>query len=72
MLDCCLWDLVACMRHEEDKIAGNTRDRGEKQGRARIRAGYFIQKGPFLPRHSTDMTTRAILCLTDDFLDTVY
>ena len=29
------------MRHEEDKIAGNTRDRGEKQGRARVRAGYF-------------------------------
>ena len=23
------------------RIAGNTRDRGEKQGRARIRAGYF-------------------------------
>ena len=29
------------MRHEEEKIAGNTRDRGEKQGRARVRAGYF-------------------------------
>ena len=41
MLDCWLWDLVDCMRHEEEKIAGNTRDRGEKQGRARIRAGYF-------------------------------
>ena len=41
MIDCWLWDLVDCMRHEEDKIAGNTRDRGEKQGRARIRAGYF-------------------------------
>ena len=41
MLDHCLWDLVDCMRHEEEKIAGNTRDRGEKQGRARIRAGYF-------------------------------
>ena len=37
MLDCWLWDL----RYEEDKIAGNTRDRGEKQGRARVRAGYF-------------------------------
>ena len=36
-----LWDLVDCMRHEEEKIAGNTRDRGEKQGRARIRAEYF-------------------------------
>ncbi len=35
MLDCWLWDLVDCMRHEEEKIAGNTRDRGEKQGRAR-------------------------------------
>ena len=32
MLDCCLWDLVDCMRHEEEKFAGNTRDRGEKQG----------------------------------------
>ena len=41
MLVCWLWDLVGCMRHEEEKIAGNTRDRGEKQGRARIRAGYF-------------------------------
>ena len=41
MLDCCLWNLVDRMRHEEEKIAGNTRDRGEKQGRARIRAGYF-------------------------------
>ena len=41
MLDHCLWDLVDCMRHEEEKIAGNTRDRGEKQGRARVRAGYF-------------------------------
>ena len=29
MLDCWLWDLVDCMRHEEDKIAGNTRDSGE-------------------------------------------
>ena len=41
MLDCCLWDVVDCIRHEEEKIAGNTRDRGEKQGRARVRAGYF-------------------------------
>ncbi len=41
MFDCCLWDLVDCMRHEEEKIAGNTRDRGEKQGRACIRTGYF-------------------------------
>ena len=41
MIDCWLWDVVDCMRHEEDKIAGNTRDRGEKQGRARVRAGYF-------------------------------
>ena len=31
MLDCWLWDVVDCMRHEEDKIAGNTYDRGEKQ-----------------------------------------
>ena len=31
MLDYWLRDLVDCMRHEEDKIAGNTRDRGEKQ-----------------------------------------
>ena len=37
MLDCWLWDL----RYEEDKIAGNTRDRGEKQGRARVGAGHF-------------------------------
>jgi hypothetical protein len=29
------------MRHEEEKIAGNTRGKGEKQGRACIRAGYF-------------------------------
>ena len=41
MLEYCLWDLVDCMRREEEKIAGNTRDRGEKQGRARVRAGYF-------------------------------
>ena len=41
MLDYWLWVLVDCMRHEEEEIAGNTRDRGEKQGRARIRAGYF-------------------------------
>ena len=41
MLDCLLWDVVDCMRHEEEKIAGNARDRGEKQGRARVRAGYF-------------------------------
>ena len=41
MLDHGLWDVVDCMRREEEKIAGNTRDRGEKQGRARIRAGYF-------------------------------
>ncbi len=41
MLDCCLWDVVDCIRHEEEKIADNTRDRGEKQGRARVRAGYF-------------------------------
>lgn len=31
MLDYWLRDLVDCMRREEDKIAGNTRDRGEKQ-----------------------------------------
>ena len=37
MLDCWLWDL----RYEEDKIAGNTRDRGEQQGRARVGAGHF-------------------------------
>ena len=41
MLDYWLWDVVDCMRHEEDKIAGNTRDRGEKRGRPRIRVGYF-------------------------------
>ena len=41
MIDCWLWDLVDCMYHEEEKIAGNTRDRGEKRGRARVRAGYF-------------------------------
>ena len=41
MLEYWLWDLVDCMRHEEEKIAGNTRDRGEKQGRARVGAGYF-------------------------------
>ena len=41
MLECWLWDVVDCMRHEEDKIAGNTRNRGEKQGRARVGAGYF-------------------------------
>ena len=44
MLDCCRWDVIDCMRHEEDKIAGNTRDRGEKQGRARVGAD------PFIPR----------------------
>ena len=41
MLDCWLLDLIDCLRYEEDKIAGNTRDRGEKQERARVRAGYF-------------------------------
>ena len=41
MLDYWLWDFLDCMRHEEEKIAGNTRDRGEKQGRARVRARYF-------------------------------
>ena len=41
MLDCWLWDLAECMHHEEDKIAGNTRDKGEKQGRALVGAGYF-------------------------------
>ena len=29
------------MRHKEEKIAGNTRNRGEKQWRARVGAGYF-------------------------------
>ena len=32
MLDCWLWDVVDCMRHEEDKIAGNTRDRADGVG----------------------------------------
>ena len=32
MLGYWLWDLADCMRHEEEKIVGNTRDRGEKQG----------------------------------------
>jgi hypothetical protein len=32
MLGYWLWDLVDCMRHEKEKIAGNTRDKGEKQG----------------------------------------
>ena len=32
MLEYWLLDLVDCMCHEEEKIAGNTRDRGEKQG----------------------------------------
>ena len=41
MLDYWLWDFVDCMRHEEEKIAGNTRDRGEEQERSRIGAGYF-------------------------------
>ena len=35
MLDYCLWDVVDCICLEEEKIAGNTRDRGEKHGRAR-------------------------------------
>ena len=41
MIEYWQWDLVACMRHAEEEIAGNIRDRGEKQGRARVRAGYF-------------------------------
>ena len=41
MLDCWLLDLIDCLRYEEDKIAGNTRDRGEKQGRDRVGAVYF-------------------------------
>ena len=36
---CGIWWTLC--RHEEEKIAGNTRDGGEKQGRSRIRAGYF-------------------------------
>ena len=34
MIDCWLWDLVDCMRHEEDKIAGNTPDQKEESGGA--------------------------------------
>ena len=41
MLDCWQWDLVDFLSYEEDKMAGNARDRGEKQGRARVRAGNF-------------------------------
>ena len=26
MIDCWLWDVVDSMRHEEEKITGNTRD----------------------------------------------
>ena len=58
MLEYCLWDLVNCMRREEEKIAGNTRDRGEKQGRARIRK---VGEGLSVPRHEFPGLIRRLL-----------
>ena len=60
MLGYWLRGLVDCMRHEEEKIAGNTRDRGEKQGRARSRVGYCepvlvnFHISNQIPRHKAD------------------
>ena len=48
MLDYWLWDVVDCMRHEKEKIAGNTRDRGEKQGE--LASGLGISSQPWLSR----------------------
>ena len=60
MLEYWLWDLIDCLRYEEDKIAGNTCDRGEKQGRARIRK---VGEGLTLsvPRHEFPGLTRRLL-----------
>ena len=41
MIDCWLWDLVDCMRHEEDKIPGMNTTYTVKH----------IQKGPFVKGH---------------------
>jgi hypothetical protein len=45
MLDYWLWDVVDCMRHEEDKIAGNTRERRELMAQ-----GYIAQTLPKKPK----------------------
>ena len=61
MIDYWLWGVVDCMRHEEEKIAGNTRDRGEKQGRSRVRK---VGEGLTLsvPRHEFSGLTRRSYC----------
>ena len=45
MIDCWLWEVVDCMRHEEEKIAGNTCDRGELMAQ-----GYIAQTLPKNPK----------------------
>ena len=58
MLDYWLWDLVDCTRHEEEKIAGNARDRGEKQGRARVRADPFCGLSLFIEKKNRRVLNR--------------
>ena len=51
MLDCWRWDVVDCMRHEEDKIAGNTRDRGELMAQGYIAQTLFKKPKSSLQRY---------------------
>ena len=48
MLDYWLWDFVDCMRHEEEKIVGNTRDRGRSRGELASELG--ISSQPWLSK----------------------
>ena len=49
MLDCWLLDLIDCLRYEEDKIAGNTRDRGREAG-ASSRQSWVFSSQPWLSK----------------------
>jgi hypothetical protein len=57
------------MRHEEDKIAGTTRDRGEKQGLKHIQKGLSVTKPAEIDlpagRHRISLLLIGSICLGD-------
>ena len=60
MLGYWLWALVDCMRHEEEKIAGNTRDRGELASELGISSQPWLSKAYLSPLMAQGYITQTL------------
>ena len=63
MLEYWLWDLVDCMRHEEEKITGNTRDYTEADLFCLIFKTLLTGKGFVAAGSLCYFVTYALLCV---------